>query len=135
MSTDFNFALSPDKKVILLEMVSGETTLKVLCDAAELTTLIENLGKARAQMAPEHPVKLDPNPKFSDVTRWTAIYVDRPTVVSREVFLSLRHPGYGWLAFPLEPSIAMAVAERLAKVAREPTAKAGLLGPDGKPIA
>ena len=101
--------------VAIATVVDGETIAQKILDADELSTLIKNLGKLRADMVPEVPKRLDKNPVFTDVTRGTVFHIDRPHAVSAEFFIAARHPGYGWLAFAMKEGPGMVIAGMIAK--------------------
>ncbi len=101
-----------------------------LLDAHDLDNVIGNLGASRAKMVPAHQAGLDPNPVFTNVTRGAQFFVDRDTK-TKEVVIAVLHPGYGWLAFPLEAKNALGVGAAIAKVAM---LGQRLVGLDGKPL-
>lgn len=101
---DISTALSNDKRKLMIEILSesGASLAAVVIEAAEVETLLLQLGRVRAEMEPPVTPKLEPNPVFRDVTREAVFHVDRQHVVSSEFFLAARHPGFGWLAFTMK---------------------------------
>lgn len=136
---NLTFALHPNKEKVLLELEDDilEKTACMVADADTLDTVIQELGKVRANMVPVHNRNLDPKPLFRNVSRGTVIHVDKPHAVSREVFLAALHPGFGWLAFPMGLDVAQSLAVAIARITAEARGQTPppLLGPNGKPIA
>lgn len=135
---NLTFALHPNKEKVLLELEdeSLEKTACMVADADTLDTIIRELGKVRANMVPVHNRNLDPKPLFRNVSRGTVIHVDKPHTVSREVFLAVLHPGFGWLAFPMALNVAQELAVAIARITAEAHGQKPppLIGPDGKRI-
>lgn len=102
-------------QVAIATVVDGEIIAQKLLDADELSTLIKNLARLRADMVPEIPKRLEPNPQFTDVTRGTVFHIDRPHAVSAEFFIAARHPGYGWLAFAMKAEPGVIIANMILK--------------------
>lgn len=99
---DIGTSLSHDRRQMKIDIIDGDKELAaVVLDAEQVAVLLTQLGRARAEMDPGVPRKLDPNPVFRDVTREAVFHVDRQHVVGKEFFLAARHPGFGWLAFTL----------------------------------
>lgn len=96
-------------------VVDGEIVAQKVLDADELSTLIKNLAKLRADMVPEVPKRLDKNPVFTDVTRGTVFHIDRPHAVSAEFFIAARHPGFGWCAFAMKAEAGAVLAQMILK--------------------
>ena len=136
---NLTFALHPNREKVLLELDDDvlDLTARMVLDAEALDTVIQELGKVRANMVPAHNRNLDPKPLFRNVSRGTVIHVDKPHAVSREVFLAALHPGFGWLAFPMGLDVAQALAVAIARITAEARGQTPppLLGPNGKPIA
>lgn len=139
MTGGFFYSRHPeDKSVIILEVEDKDGNVaKMVAETALIDTIIHELGNIRATMTPAHPRTLEPNPVFRDTTRGTLFHVGRPHAVSRELFIAVLHPGFGWLAFPMVQDAAHALAVRIAKevVAASGQKPPSLLGPDGKPLA
>ena len=113
---DFIPSISQDATVVLIETkIDGETVAAKVMDADDLSTLIKNLSKLRADMFPEVPKRLEKNPVFTDVTRGTIFHIDRPHAVSAEFFIAARHPGYGWLAFAMKAEPGLIIANMILK--------------------
>lgn len=136
MTVDMGFGMSPDKGRIALYMKDVEhgIVVETILTTEELEIYIRNLGNVRAQMLPPHPRALDPNPHFKSITRDTPFCLTRPSAVSREVMLSILHPGFGWLSFPLHPDVASRLAVQVAKMVTEQPSKGPIIGLDGKPL-
>lgn len=116
------------EKLRLSVAVMGMECAKVL-DATDVSLLLKELGRHRAEMLPPISKKLDPSPVFRDVTRETTFHVDRPNVVSKEFFIAVLHPGFGWLAFPMNEQTGTALA---ALIMRQVDAmKPKIIKPDG----
>ena len=109
---DISTALSNDKRKLMIEILaeSGASLAAVVIEAAEVETLLLQLGRVRAEMEPAVTPKPEPNPVFRDVTREAVFHVDRQHVVGKEFFIAARHPGFGWLAFAMNAEHGLILA-------------------------
>lgn len=127
-----------DKARALLEMEFDNDgradRVGLIVDAAELDTLISNLGAVRSELKPHHPRKLEGRPAFRDITRGTEAYVGRPNAASQEIALAVLHPGFGWLCFPLSLEGAKNISIRLMQEVTSRLNQTPIVGPDGKPL-
>ena len=100
MSGKFAVGISADKKVVRVRLTSGgQEAISADLEASELDNVIEQLGIARAQMAEQVSESLD------EVSRVRGMKFPQFRV-SKHVdgkTLTLRHKGYGWLAYVLSP--------------------------------
>lgn len=97
-------AMSDDGRIARVTIQdAGASKADIDLTADELGMAIRGLSNVRAAMADKVPRRLDPGaPVFSDVTRAPFFVVGRQHQVSKEVYLALRHEGFGWLAFTFE---------------------------------
>lgn len=117
---DYIPSISQDAMMVCLETkIDGETVAMKIFDADDLSTLIRNLGKLRAEMGQKVNRKLEMNPVFSDVTREAIFHVNRQHRVGKEFFIAARHEGFGWLAFALDAATGAVLAQMIFKQAEE----------------
>lgn len=104
-------AMSDDGRIARIGIEEdGKTLAYVDCSADELLTAIQGLARVRAKMADAFPRKLEPGGLiFQDVTRLPPYVIGRQHVTAKEVYIALRHEGYGWLAFTFEEEPAAAL--------------------------
>lgn len=116
--------LHPGKSKISIFVTDGNEGLSgVVLTTEQLDDIILNLGRLRAEMLPPVTKKLEPNPVFRDVTRETIFHIDREHVVSREFFLAVRHPGFGWLAFPMKAEAGVLLSSMIRRQVEAVTPK------------
>lgn len=103
MKRDIFAAMSKDGGLAQITITADGLPMgQITMGADELLTVIQGLRDVRAAMADKIP-PLDPTaPIFADVTRLSPYVVGREHVVSKEVYIAFRHPGYGWLCFTME---------------------------------
>lgn len=106
--------MSEDRRTLRLMLTSDDGIMSSIdLDPESVSTVLHQLGALRAEMADPIPTKID-KPVFTDVTREANVFVGRQHAVSREVYIALRHAGFGWLAFTLERDFAKTVVKQLA---------------------
>lgn len=112
---DIQCSVSTNKKFakIILVDEAGADIGEYVATAHDLDIFIQELGRIRASMVPEVNRVLEVNPVFKNVTRETIFHVHRQHMLGKELFLAVRHPGFGWLAFTMDPSHATALAALL----------------------
>lgn len=139
MITSKEISIQPDTSgtMVRLEMSYEQDgkpqMIGMVMDAHDLDNVITNLAVARAKLSPPHPAQLDPKPVFRNVTRNTAVIIFRPHLVSKEITVAILHPGFGWLAFPMEVKAAVKLGSMIAKTAVDASGQS-IVGPDGKPL-
>lgn len=87
-------------------------------DVAETIAI---LGQARAQMADQVPVTLEPGIVMRSVVHDAAYQEFEP--FDTKVHLGLRHPGFGWAVYTFEPARAREMAEKLVRLAEAAEAR------------
>lgn len=111
-------AFSVDRKRALLQMCAdGEPLAHMICDGAFLEREIRDLARFRANIV--EPVPQEPQPdKSLEVVRAPSWAVPHTHSGPKgDVMMALRHPGYGWVGFMLEPERARALAAALIEQA------------------
>ncbi|MGH2619569.1 MAG: hypothetical protein ACRDHG_03210 [Anaerolineales bacterium] len=95
-------------------------------DADQLSTFLHEAGNRRAQMADEVPKKIDGTPVFKNVVERPRIMAGvTQRVAGKAMYLALRHPGFGWLAFILGPHESLAIMEGIARCQFEVSKRKG----------
>jgi hypothetical protein len=112
-ATDVVTALEAGNKRMALQLETEDTVLQKVMEADEVELALLALGRVRAVMEPAVPKAIEGRPVFRDVTREASVYVGRENHVSRELFVAMRHEGYGWLAFTFPKEGAQALVEAL----------------------
>ncbi len=113
---EFRTELSADGEFITIEIADGDKVLATFeMDALDLSAFIERLGAYREQMA--EPV----TPMYDHGARMAAIpdpeWVTNPGQDRHpgRVWMSIRHPGYGWLPFLLREDQASRLGTSLVR--------------------
>lgn len=109
--TDISAMLSEDLNICRLVIHEGpdpdmpghwKDLASIDLDAPALSQLLLNLGASRAKMGDRVPRRIDGRPNFRDVTRHPSSMIGTfQGILGPEVYLALRHEGFGWLAFSL----------------------------------
>jgi hypothetical protein len=102
-----------DRTKVRLTMGKEELTL----DAAEMDTLIMELGKRRKMMADSVPMQLDPHARIPDFVFGSPVMIGRPGD-EKFGFIGLRHPGFGWMAYAFPAHEMRAIRDGADKVAK-----------------
>jgi hypothetical protein len=102
-----------DRTKVRLTMGKEELTL----DAAEMDTLIMELGKRRQMLADSVPMQLDPHARIPEFVFQSPVMIGRPGE-AKFGFIGLRHPGFGWMAYAFPPHELRAIRDVADQVAK-----------------
>ena len=110
---ELRLELSEDRLTAkLVMMMDGADLGHMFLDAGDLSGLIANLAKARADMADMVPLNLDPHARLEAVVdpSWQ-LAPDSGGLRN----LALRHPGLGWLAFRMNMESSQRLGSGLSR--------------------
>jgi len=108
--------LSPDGTALLVDVTDGGNMLaSAQYDALDLSTLIERLGGLRAQMAEPVTEMLDHGARMSAVPDPEWATNPGQEQFQGRVWLSIRHPGFGWQSFLLREDQASRLGTSLCR--------------------
>lgn len=112
MTLDKGFSV--DRRRALIQMsADGKPLAHMIFDGAALEAQIRDLALFRSNILEPVPEDLDPDTDI-EVQRSPAWRIpDVHSGPKQDVMLALRHTGFGWLAFMLEPDRARALGEAL----------------------
>lgn len=142
MSFDFIPLLSKDRNTLRLEITQdGEPIGFIDTDADGVTSMIQNLAKIRARMADEFPRALEPgNSVLPDTTINPNMVTGNEGPLSKRALMTIRHPGYGWMAYAMSEDHARRLTfaltvevQRMRSNGLAIPKKPGLIIPGGKP--
>jgi hypothetical protein len=88
--------------------------------AADAEGLIQNLGSARAKLAEKVTPELEPGSRIAVMPNAPAWRITNTHGVQNTTLLALRHEGFGWVGFLLEPERALAIAKALMDFLPQP---------------
>lgn len=109
-------SLHPNRQIARVTIEdAGETFIDM--DAGQLTALIMGLARIRSEMADKVPPRpdLEGGIIFRDVSPNPTVIVGKQQLVSKELYLGIRHEGYGWLCFTFAEEPGRRIAVDMAK--------------------
>lgn len=106
---DIQCAISNNRQMVKIILVDddGKDIGEHIATVETLDLFIQELSRVRIDMQPPISRILPPSPVFKNVTRETTFHVNRQHKIGRELFLGVRHPGFGWLAFVMDRNHAV----------------------------
>jgi hypothetical protein len=111
-------AFSVDRKKALIQMCAdGEPLAHMICDGEFLEREIRDLARFRANIVEPVPNEPQPNQHLEVVRSPSWAVPHTHSGPKGHVMMGLRHPGYGWVGFMLEPDRARALAAALIEQA------------------
>ena len=112
--------LSEDRNNLTLTLVMGDAPLgHIILEMPEVEDAIHNLAAARAAMADQVPLEIEPAARILalDNPLWGT---KLPTKASKPgVGLALRHPGLGWIVSLLPKEEAANIGQSLLDLSRQ----------------
>lgn len=111
----YDVGLTKDRRGAVFQIAEEGTVIgHIILDATDLSGLIELLARARSELANPVSPQLDPGARISTIEHFPGWRVpdthERP---EDGVLLLLRHGGYGWIGYMLEPEGAKAIGAAL----------------------
>ena len=105
--------LDQDKDAVLLQIEEEENPVAhMFLDGASAETVIHDIARYRAMLSEQVSPTLDPGSRLEFVADPVWRLSERSPCGR---ILTLRHPGFGWLAFAIPDKEAASIADLLAK--------------------